>query len=46
MNFVNLFQNEDIPMADMAYPEAQSAMGGGIRPYTAGPGQNPPPVSH
>ena len=38
------FQNEDIPMADMAYPEPQPPIGG-VRAYP-GPGPNPPPVSH
>ncbi|KYB29681.1 Catenin delta-2-like Protein [Tribolium castaneum] len=35
-------RNEDIPMADMAYPETQPSMGG--RAYPPGPGPNPPPV--
>ncbi|XP_017769683.1 PREDICTED: catenin delta-2 isoform X3 [Nicrophorus vespilloides] len=34
-------RNEDIPMADMAYPEPQPPMGG-VRAYP-GPGPNPPP---
>jgi hypothetical protein len=33
-------RNEDIPMADMAYPETQPPMG---RAYPPGPGPNPPP---
>lgn len=36
---------EDIPMADMAYPEPQPPLGG-VRSYPPGSGQNPPPVSH
>ncbi|RZC38898.1 catenin delta-2, partial [Asbolus verrucosus] len=33
-------RSEDIPMADMAYPETQPPMG---RAYPPGPGPNPPP---
>ncbi|XP_018334065.1 catenin delta-2 isoform X2 [Agrilus planipennis] len=35
-------RNDDIPMADMAYPEPQPPLGG-IRTYTTGPSNNPPP---
>ncbi|XP_065166113.1 catenin delta-2 isoform X3 [Atheta coriaria] len=35
-------RNEDIPMADMAYPDLQPPMGG-VRAYPPGPGPNPPP---
>lgn len=48
-----MLQNEEIPMAEMSYPEGgmQSPttappLVGGIRMYPPGPGPNPPPVSH
>ncbi|KAG5880607.1 hypothetical protein JTB14_026575 [Gonioctena quinquepunctata] len=34
-------RNDDIPMADMAYPESQAVIG---RSYPSGPGPNPPPA--
>ncbi|KAJ8983516.1 hypothetical protein NQ317_012007 [Molorchus minor] len=36
-------RNDDIPMADMAYPDTQPVIG---RAYPPGQGPNPPPVSH
>ncbi|KRT78574.1 Armadillo repeat containing protein [Oryctes borbonicus] len=36
-----VYQREDIPMADMAYPEQPPL--GGVRSYPPGSGQNPPP---
>lgn len=48
-----VFQNEEIPMSEMSYPEGSMQsptsappLVGGIRIYPPGPGPNPPPVSH